>query len=91
MLRGAIGNLQRAVDATAWQPEAAQCGLFTPVAGQLLIDDGEPQAVPAMSLSWWDAAPARLVFRRENHADDDAPPSPAWWLSATPLARESAA
>lgn len=81
MLRDAQGGLQGVDDGQPWRPAGSQCGLFTPVAGQVEVDGAGWHTVPAMSLWWWASAPERLRFRR----DAPAPvASPAWWLFATP-------
>lgn len=84
MLRNASGSLHGAVDGQAWVPAAAQCGLFTAVAG--ICQAGTQQhALPPYALLWFDAAPASLVFTAGQR--------PAgligWWLAATP--RQAAA
>jgi hypothetical protein len=82
MLRGASGALARAVDGQPWSPGAAQCGLYSAVAGRCRTDNLGFD-VPALALLWFDNAPQQLVF--------EAGARPAnligWWLAATP--RES--
>lgn len=92
MLRQAEGGLQLVDDRQPWQPMGQQCGLFTPLAGQVAADDEGWQTVPAMSLWWWPAAPAHLRFRRNaspGNAPLDPASMPAWWLFATPLPAEA--
>ena len=82
MLRRATGSMQTTVDAQDWSPSAAQCGLFSAVAGRCQSDTFDV-AVPAYSLAWFAQAPQRLRFVAEQR--------PAaligWWLATTP--RES--
>ena len=84
MLRNASGNLHGAIDGQAWAPAAAQCGLFTAVAG-ICQADTQQHALTPYALLWFDAAPASLVFTAGQR--------PAgligWWLAATP--RQAAA
>jgi uncharacterized protein len=79
MLRDAGGSMQTAADSQAWSPTAAQCGLFTAVAGT--CQAGAQQLdLPPYALLWFDMAPPSLVF--------SAGQRPAgligWWLAATP-------
>ena len=80
MLRRATGTMQAAADGLPWCPAAAQCGLFSAVAGHCVVADAEPVEVPAYALLWFDAAPPTLTF--------NAGQRPAgligWWLAATP-------
>jgi environmental stress-induced protein Ves len=82
MLRGARGGLRLADDGLPWQPRAAQCGLFTAVAGHCRADAGEAVALPAYALLWFDPAPASLRFV----AGQRPAGATAWWLDATPEA-----
>lgn len=79
MLRGATGRMEIAVDGVAWSPAAAQCGLFSAVAGRCKSGALEID-VPAYALLWFDVAPPSLTF--------GAGQRPAaligWWLAATP-------
>jgi uncharacterized protein len=81
MLRRASGRMQAAADGQAWLPAAAQCGLFTAVAG---VCQAGPQQLelPAYALLWFDTAPASLVFT----AGQRPAALIGWWLAATPLA-----
>jgi len=78
MLRGATGSMRCAVDAAAWQPGAAQCGLFSRVAGRC-VADGAAFELPAGTLLWFDPAPATLVFT----AGQRAAAGSGWWLEAS--------
>lgn len=79
MLRDASGSLQSAIDGLAWVPAAAQCGLFTAVAGMCQAG-AQQHELPPYALLWFDSAPASLVFCAAQR--------PAgligWWLAATP-------
>ena len=79
MLRRASGRLESAVDGQAWSPAAAQCGLFSAVAGTCQSGT-ELHELPAYALLWFDTAPASLMFTAGQR--------PAgligWWLAATP-------
>jgi len=77
MLRGMRGGLFRADAGAPWRPRAAQCGLFARVAGRCAA--GETFAVPALSLLWFERAPASLSF-----VPDQAATTIGWWLAATP-------
>lgn len=81
MLRGVGGRLAPVAEDVVWRPEAAQCGLFAVVAGEVVVDDElPPLALPAMSLAWWPRAPASLCWRRTAGM---APAGwPGWWLAA---------
>ncbi|MES2958797.1 MAG: HutD family protein [Pseudomonadota bacterium] len=79
MLRQATGKMAATIDGQAWTPDAAQCGLFTAVAG--CCEAGEQALdVPAYALIWFDPAPPSLRFIAAQR--------PAalvgWWLSASP-------
>jgi environmental stress-induced protein Ves len=79
MLRQATGEMAITTDGQAWAPNAAQCGLFTAVAGRC---EAGAQALdlPAYALLWFDAAPSSLRFTAAQR--------PAaligWWLAASP-------
>jgi uncharacterized protein len=82
MLRGAEGRLAPVVDRQAWSPAEAQsgatlAGVFALVDGHLDAGQGDPVAVPAMSLCWWPGAPRSLVFRTE--APGRTRPLGWWW------------
>ena len=79
MLRQATGELATASDGQAWTPNAAQCGLFTAVAGRC---EAGAQAidVPAYALLWFDPAPPSLRFT----AGQRPAALIGWWLAATP-------
>lgn len=78
MLRGAVGTMCAATDGLPWASGAAQCGLFTAVAGQCVAGELDI-AVPPYALLWFDAAPHALTFTAAQR--------PAaligWWLSAS--------
>ena len=80
MLRDASGSMQCAADGLAWSPRAAQCGLFSAVAGQCQIEGQDPIEVPAYALLWLDAAPASVTFT----AGQRPAALIGWWLAATP-------
>lgn len=86
MLRGAEGRLAPVAEAQAWWPAEVQsgatlAGIFALVDGRLDAGQGDPVAVPAMSLCWWPEAPPSLVF----HADVPAHSGPlGWWWEARP-------
>jgi hypothetical protein len=80
MLRQARGTMVPAVDGLAWAPDAAQCGLFSAVAGRcmagaLAVD------VPAYALLWFDVAPTSLTFTAGQRPAGLA----GWFLAAAPL------
>lgn len=81
MHRGGTAAMLKVEDKLAWQARAAQCGLFTAVAGTWMCADGQHDKLAAHTLLWLEQAPSKAqVF--EAH-----PPSPApigWWLSFTP-------
>jgi hypothetical protein len=79
MLRGAKGSLHPATDGLAWSPDAAQCGLFSAVAGICRVGTLEI-AVPPYALLWFDAAPPLLAFT----AGQRPAALIGWWLAATP-------
>jgi uncharacterized protein len=79
MLRDAKGTMRAAVDGLAWSPHAAQCGLFSAVAGQCLAG-GVETAVPPYALLWFDDAPRSLTFT----AGQRPAALIGWWLAATP-------
>ena len=92
MLRQRPGGLMQAVPGQAWHSPGAVCGLFSRLAGQcqFTASHGAPptsQALPAMALLWFDAAPVSLCWQPLTSADSDldnptdAPPH-AWWLWA---------
>ena len=80
MLRGASGGLRLAEDGLPWQPQAAQCGLFTAVAGRCEAAQREAIALPAYALLWFDAAPASLRFLSAQRPAG----ATGWWLEASP-------
>jgi hypothetical protein len=80
MLRCASGTMAAASDGQAWPPAAAQCGLFSAVAGRCQAGPMDI-AVPAYALLWFDAAPASLTFV----AGQRPARSIGWWLAATPV------
>jgi environmental stress-induced protein Ves len=80
MLRAASGSMLAALDGAPWSPAAAQCGLYTAVAGRCRADDTEV-TVPAQALLWFEQAPRRLAF----DADEQAAAPIGWWLAATPV------
>lgn len=84
MLRDALGAIVPAGANRPWEPRAAQCGLFTSVAGHCR-SDASTLAVPAGALLWFDPAPASLVFLPETPG-----PTSGWWLAATPAANDTA-
>lgn len=79
MLRAADGRLEAAVDGQAWTPAAAQCGLFSAVAGVCEADTHRHTVAP-YSLLWFDRASSALTFTAAQR--------PAgligWWMAATP-------
>ena len=80
MLRQTAGTMQIASDALDWSPRAAQCGLFSAVAGQ--CEAGESKfEVPAYALLWFDVAPPSLMFTAAQRPAGVI----GWWLAATPL------
>lgn len=79
MLRRATGSMQIAVDGQDWAPGAAQCGLFSAVAGRCQSDTLD-LAVPAYSLVWFATAPPRLKFIAGQRPAELI----GWWLAATP-------
>ena len=80
MLRGARGSLHLADDGLPWRPHAAQCGLFSAVAGRCQSDTHDAIALPAYALLWFDPAPASLQFL----AGQRPAGATGWWLEATP-------
>ena len=88
MLRGAAGGMAPVLAGETWRPGAAQCGLFSAVAGELTVDAaGAVLALPAMALCWWSEAPPALSFRPAPDATPLA--MPGWWLAATPRTPEA--
>ena len=80
MLRQTAGAMQIASDALDWSPQAAQCGLFSAVAGR--CEAGESKfEVPAYALLWFGAAPTSLKFTATQRPAGVV----GWWLAATPL------
>lgn len=79
MLRGANGAMRIAEDGQDWRPQAAQCGLFTAVAGRC-VADGHDILVSPYVLLWFDHAPASLAFV----AGQRPAAAIGWWLAATP-------
>ena len=79
MLRGATGTMDIAVDGLAWSPAAAQCGLFSAVAGRCRSGALDVD-VPAYALLWFETAPLSLTFV----ADQRPAALIGWWLAATP-------
>ncbi len=80
MLRAASGAMVAAVDGTPWSPAAAQCGLYSAVAGRCRADALDI-AVPAQALLWFEQAPPTLAF----YAGERPAALIGWWLAATPL------
>jgi len=80
MLRAAGGGLRLADDGLPWQPRAAQCGLFSAVAGHCRADGDAAIALPAYALLWFDPAPATLQFLAAQRPAG----ATGWWLEATP-------
>lgn len=81
MLHGAAGSMQGIVDAEAWQPASAQCGLFSAVAGLCEAEGQDTIEVSAYTLLWFDTAPPALRFT----AGQRPAALIGWWLAATPL------
>lgn len=79
MLRRARGALVSAVDGLPWAPHAAQCGLFSAVAGRCSTATLEI-AVPAYALLWFDVAPAALTFAAGQRPAGLV----GWFLAVTP-------
>lgn len=79
MLRRARGAMVGAVDGLAWAPAAAQCGLFSAVAGRCVVGALELD-VPAYALLWFDVAPAVLAFTAGQRPASLI----GWFLAATP-------
>ena len=79
MLRGATGSIALVDDGLDWVPQAAQCGLFSAVAGVVRSGDSEID-VPAYALAWFGAAPPRLAFV----AGQRPASAVGWWIAATP-------
>ena len=82
MLRDATGTMACSVDGQAWSPRAAQCGLFSAVAGRSTAADVEID-VPAYALLWFDPAPDSLTFT----ASQRPAALVGWFLAATPKLR----
>jgi environmental stress-induced protein Ves len=80
MLQRATGTMQTAADGLRWSPAAAQCGLFSAVAGRCEVDGADAIEVPAYALLWFDAAPTTLTF----NAGQRPAALIGWWLAATP-------
>ncbi|HEY6087336.1 MAG TPA: HutD family protein [Burkholderiaceae bacterium] len=79
MLRQATGGMASATDGQAWTPNAAQCGLFTAVAGRCEAGT-QTLEVPAYALLWFDPAPPSLRFT----AGQRPAALIGWWLAASP-------
>lgn len=88
MLRQRPGGLLQARPGQAWQPPGSVCGLFTRLAGHCHFTPApgarpSVQALPAMALLWFDAAPASLCWQPLISDASPADPLPqAWWLWA---------
>jgi environmental stress-induced protein Ves len=81
MHRGGNAAMLSVHDKLAWQAQAAQCGLFTAVAGTWMCADGQHHKLAARTLLWFEHAPAQAqVFE----AHPPSPPPVGWWLSFTP-------
>jgi uncharacterized protein len=80
MLRAASGAMVAAVDGAPWSAGAAQCGLYSAVAGRCQAGSLD-MAVPAQALLWFEQAPASVVFI----AGERPAALIGWWLAATPL------
>lgn len=76
MLRGCSGGMFAVKAGEPWQPQAASCGLFAAVDG-ICTTATRRIDVPALSLLWFDEAPAQLAFA--TAADGNC----GWWLAAT--------
>lgn len=84
MIRGGSGKMQIALDRLAWRTTAAQCGLFSAVAGFVHVGAESFGPIAARSLVWFDEAPAVPLIFESLHASN----MPAgWWLSFTPEER----
>ena len=84
MLQNGSGQMQTALDRLAWRPAAAQCGLFTTVAGYIHVGSkpiGPIGPIAAQSLVWFDEVlPAPLIFEALQHSHQPV----GWWMSFTP-------
>ena len=80
MLRQTAGTMQIASDALDWSPRAAQCGLFSAVAGQCEAGASKFE-VPPYALLWFNVAPPSLMFTAAQRPAGVI----GWWLAATPL------
>lgn len=82
MLRGVDGRLDTVVDDLAWTPPAGRAGLYARAPGRCDAD-GKAYTLDAHTLLWFDAAPARLSYRRATvPAAADASMPAGWWLWA---------
>src|SRR5690606_25025170 len=81
MHQGGRASMQRAEEETAWQTDAAQCGLFAAVPARWHGAAGRHAAVPTLTLLWLAQPPAGPMRYRAQ------PPSAGplgWWLAFTP-------
>lgn len=79
MLRAASGAMVAAADGVRWSPAAAQCGLYSAVAGRCQAGPLDV-AMPAQALLWFEQAPPTLAF----HAGERPAALIGWWLAVTP-------
>jgi len=84
MLRRAEGTMASAADGRSWTPDAAQCGLFSAVAG-CCEAGGQAFDMPAYTLLWFDTAPPSLRFT----AGQRPAALIGWWLAASPAAKSA--
>ncbi len=84
MIRGGSGKMQIALDRLAWRTTAAQCGLFSAVAGFVHAGAKSFGPIAAHSLVWFDETPpVPLIFESLHGSIMPA----GWWLSFTPEER----
>ena len=81
MLQNSSGQMHTALDRLAWRPAAAQCGLFTAVAGYLHVGSKPIDPIAAQSLVWFDEVlPDPLIFEALHNSHQPV----GWWMNFTP-------
>lgn len=78
---GGCAAMERAEHRVAWRAGAAQCGLFSAVAGTWHGPDGQRVELPPRTLLWLAAAPQ---YPMHFEARRTGPGPLGWWLAFTP-------
>jgi uncharacterized protein len=83
MISEGRGTMVTAHQGKPWAEGFAQRGLFTRAAGRLVLEQGEPVALPANSLLWQnEVSPGAWRFEPEPAVPEGA--TVAWWLGYSP-------